>query len=70
MPGPRLPLKIKPRPSGYAIVFADGRAPIIVYGREPHVASAAQSLTLDEAKVLAQELARMMTEAWRPDGSG
>jgi len=64
MPDPRLPLKIKPVAGGYAIAFANGGQHVYVYGREPHIASAAGALTLDEAKVLAQELARMMTEAW------
>ena len=35
--------------------IADGSKPIIIYGREPHVARAANALTIDEAKALAQE---------------
>ena len=50
----RLPLKIKPLPGGYAIQFADGSKPIIIYGREPHVARAANALTINEAKALAR----------------
>ena len=61
----RLPLKIRPLPGGFAIEFADKRQAIIVYGREPHVARAANALTLDEAKTLAQDVARALTEAWR-----
>ena len=62
MPDPRLPLKIKPIPGGYAISFADGTQAIYVYGREPHVAAAAGTLTIDEAKALARELARTLTD--------
>ena len=40
-------------------------SPIYIYGREPHVASAVQSLTLDEAKVVAQDVARALTDALR-----
>ena len=62
----RLPLKIKPLPGGFAIEFADKRQAIMVYGRDPHVArAAANAVTLDEAKTLAQEIARTLTEAWR-----
>jgi hypothetical protein len=61
---PRLPLKIRQLPGGYAIEFADGRRPVMVYGREPHVAPAAKTLTLDEARELAQEIARALTAAW------
>jgi hypothetical protein len=60
----RLPLKIKPLPGGYAIQFADGSKPIIIYGREPHVARAANALTIDEAKALAQDVAKALTIAW------
>ena len=60
----RLPLKIKPLPGGFAIQFPDGRQPIVIYGREPHVARAANTLTLDEAKALAQDVARALTSAW------
>lgn len=69
MPDKRLPLKIKPLPGGYAIHFADGRRAFIIYGREPHVANAAQTFTMDEARELAQEVARALTAAWGvPDG--
>ena len=37
-------------------------------GREPHVAGAAQLFTMDEARDLAQEVARALTAAW--GGSG
>lgn len=63
----RLPLTIKALPGGFAIHFADGRRAMIVYGREDHVARAANSLTLDEAKALAQEVARALTAAWSTD---
>jgi len=43
---PRLPVRIKPLPGGYAIHFANGMSPIYI--------SAAQSPTLEEAKALAQ----------------
>ena len=60
----RLPLKIRPLPGGFAIEFADKSRPIIVYGREARVAKAANALTLDEAKTLAQDVARALTAAW------
>ena len=61
MPDPRLPLTIKLLPGGFSVQFADGSRPIMIYGRDPHVASAANSLTLDEARELAQEVARALT---------
>lgn len=61
---PRLPLKIKPLPGGFAIDQADGRRALIVYGREEHVARAAKALTIDEARDLAKEIARLLTDAW------
>ena len=64
MPDRRLPLHIKPLPGGYAIQFADGSKPIVIYGRELYVARAANALTLDEARALAQEVARALTAAW------
>lgn len=64
MSNPRLPLKIKPVPGGFAVAFARGGQHIYIYGREPHVAQAAGSLTIDEAKALAQEIARALTAAW------
>ncbi|MEX0852028.1 MAG: hypothetical protein WD036_01900 [Bauldia sp.] len=64
MPDPRLPLKIKPIPGGFAIAFADGGQHVYVYGREPHGAQAAGSLTINEAKPLVQEVARAVTAAW------
>ena len=64
MSDPRLPLKIKPVPGGFALAFARGGQHIYVYGREPHVASAADTLSIDEAKALAQEIARALTAAW------
>ena len=65
----RLPLKIKPLPGGFAIQFADGSKPIIIYGREPYVARAANTLTLDEAKALAQDVAKALTMVWSRDGT-
>ena len=64
MPDPRLPLTIKPLPGGFAIEFSDGSTPIYIYGREHHIAAAAKSLTLDQARALAQEAARALTAAW------
>ena len=64
MSDPRLPLKIRPVPGGFAFAFAGGGRHIYVYGREPHVAQAAGSLTIDEATALAQEIARAPTAAW------
>ena len=45
-------------------MFADGGQHIYIYGREGHVASAASALTIDEAKSLAQDVARALTDAW------
>jgi hypothetical protein len=42
--------------------------PIMICGRAPHVASAAQTFTMDEARDVAQEVARTLTEAWSRDG--
>ena len=64
MPDPRLPLHIKSLPGGYAIEFSDGRSPIYIYGREPHATTGVNSLTLDEARALAKEVARALTAAW------
>jgi hypothetical protein len=64
MPDPRLPLTIISLPGGYSIAFADGTRAIMIYGRDPYVAHASGALTLDEAKALAQEVVRTLTEAW------
>ncbi len=64
MSDPRLPLKINLVPGGFAVAFTRGGQHIYVYGRDPHVAQAAGSLTIDEAKALAQEIARALTAAW------
>ena len=63
MSDPRLPVKIKRVAGGFAVAFARGGQHIYVYGREPHVASAADTLSIDEAKALAQEIARALTAA-------
>lgn len=68
MPDKRLLLTIKPLPGGYAIHFADGRRAFIIYGRDPTVARAADSFTMEEAKELAQEVARALTDTWGHDG--
>ena len=60
----RLPLTIRRLPGGFCIQFADGRPAIIIYGRQPHVARAANALTIDEAKALAQDVAKALTIAW------
>lgn len=64
MSDPRLPVKIKPIPGGFAITFASAGQHIYIYGREQHVAQAAGSITIDEAKGLAQEIARALTALW------
>ncbi len=48
---------------GFALAFAIGGQHVYIYGREPHVASAADTLTIDEAKALAQEMAGALTTA-------
>ena len=69
MSDPRLPVKIKPIPGGFAITFVSGGQHIYIYGREPHVAQAAGSITIDEAKELAQDVARAMTALWNEPGN-
>ena len=64
MPDPRLPIKIRPMPGGYAVEFADGSPPLRVYGREAHIARAANTRTMAEAKGLAQDVARALTALW------
>ena len=60
----RLPLTIKRLPGGYGINFADGRRALIVYGHgTPDNAHAANGLTFDEAKAVAQDVARALTRA-------
>lgn len=66
----RLPLKVRPVPGGFAIIFADGRVPIVVYGREKRVASATHALTLDEAREVAQEIAQALEAAWSQSPRG
>jgi len=67
---PRLPITIKRVPGGFALVFANGGPHIYIYGREPHVASSAGSLTIDQAKALAQDAARALTKAWSDPAHG
>ena len=62
----RLPLKIRRLPGGYVIQHADGVRAVFVYGHStPDNARAANGLTIDEAKALAQEVARALTAAWK-----
>ncbi len=70
MSDPRLLVKIHPIAGGFALAFANGGQHIYVYGREPHVASAAGTLTIDEAKTLAQEMAPALTAAWSHGDQG
>ena len=65
----RLPLKIRRLPGGFAIQYADGRRALIVYGHPAGNAHAANGLTFDEAKAVAQDVARALTAAWRGDGA-
>jgi len=59
----RLPIKVLRIPGGAVIRFATGER-LYVYGRDPEAASAAQSMTAEEADALAREVARALTEAW------
>ena len=63
MPDARLPIKVKRIPGGYTVNLADGRR-LWIYGREPEVARAANSMTLEQAEQLAKDVARALTEAW------
>ena len=63
MPEARLPIKIKRIPGGFTVNLADGRK-LWIYGREPEVARAANSMTLEQAEQLAKDVARALTEAW------
>lgn len=64
MSDPRLPVKIKPVPGGFTLVFASGGQHVYIYGREPRVSQSSGSLTIEEAKALTQEIARALTTAW------
>jgi hypothetical protein len=69
MPDQRLPITIKQLPGGFAIHFADGRRAFIIYVRDETVARAADSFTMDEARELAQDVARAFTDAWSRDAA-
>ena len=60
MPDARLPIKVKRIPGGYTVNLADGRR-LWIYGREPEVARAANSMTLEQAEQLAKDVARALT---------
>ena len=66
----RLPLKIKRLPGGFAIQLADGRQALFVYGHPTSDnAHAANGLTFDEAKAVAQDVARALTRTWSDNGA-
>lgn len=66
----RLPLKIRRLPGGFAIQFADGRCALIAYGHAtPDNAHAANGLTFDEARAVAQDVARALTRMWSDNGA-
>ena len=68
MPDPRLPIAIKKLPGGYRLQFSDGRSSMMVYGTGADTAHAIDSLTTEEARVLAEEVARILTAAWGGGG--
>lgn len=59
----RLPIKVLRTPGGAVLRFASGER-LYVYGRDPEGASAAHSMTTEEAEALAKDVARALTEAW------
>ena len=64
MSDPRLPISIKRLPGGYRLQFNDGISSMMVYGTGVDHARATGSLTMEEARVLADEVARILTAAW------
>jgi hypothetical protein len=64
MPDPRLPIAIKKLPGGYRLQFNDGKSSMMVYGTGADTARATGSLTTEEARELAEEVVRILTEAW------
>jgi hypothetical protein len=66
----RLPITIKKLPGGYRLQFADGKSSLMVYGADAGIAHASGSLTTEEARGLADEIAHILTEAWGGDNAG
>ena len=65
MPDSRLPLKIRPVPGGYAIVFADGGQHLYVAGHDTRDGALLQgALTREQALDLAKEIASALMMAW------
>jgi hypothetical protein len=64
MSDPRLPIVIKKLPGGYRLQFNDGKSSLMVYGTGADIAQAAGSLSSEEAKALAEEVLRTLTNAW------
>jgi hypothetical protein len=71
MSDPRLPISIKKLPGGYRLQCSDGKSSIMVYGTGADTAHATGTLTTDEARAFADELVRILTDAWSDaQGSG
>ena len=64
MSDPRLPIAINKLPGGYRLQFNDGKSSLMVYGTTADTAAATGALTTDEAKALADEVVRILTQAW------
>jgi hypothetical protein len=64
MSDPRLPIAIKKLPGGYRLQFNDGKSSMMVYGTGADTAHASGSLTTEEARALAEEVAGILTGAW------
>ena len=64
MSDPRLPIAIKKLPGGYRLQFNDGKSSMMVYGTGADIALASGSLTTEEARALAEEVVRILTDAW------
>ena len=64
MSDPRLPIAIKKLPGGYRLQFNDGKSSMMVYGTGADIALASGSLTTEEARALAEEVAGILTGAW------
>jgi hypothetical protein len=66
----RLPITIKKLPGGYRLQFADGKSSLMVYGAESGIAHASGSLSTEEARRFAEEIADILTEAWGAPTAG
>jgi hypothetical protein len=64
MTDPRLPIAIKKLPGGYRLQFNDGKSSMMVYGTNADTALATGSLSTEEARAFAEEVALILASAW------